>query len=124
MRALANDRDLSAMIGVRILRVESIAWAMAGVIAGFTGLMFGDLVRLEPFVITFMVIPSVAAAICGRLDNLGLVLMGGLTMGVVESLLTLSPVLKSIRPVAPYLIAAAVLIVMQRGTKLVFASND
>lgn len=124
MRALANDRDLSAMIGVRILRVESIAWAMAGVIAGFTGLMFGDLVRLEPFVITFMVIPSVAAAICGRLDNLGLVLMGGLTMGVVESLLTLSPVLKSIRPVAPYLIAAAVLIVMQRGTKLVFARDD
>lgn len=124
MRSLANDRDLSAMIGVRILRVESIAWAMAGVIAGFTGLMFGDLVRLEPFVITFMVIPSVAAAICGRLENLGLVLVGGLTMGVAESLLTLSPMLKTIRPVAPYLIAAAVLIVMQRGTQLVFARDE
>lgn len=124
MRALANDRDLSAMIGVRILRVESIAWALAGVIAGFTGLMFGDLVRLEPVVITFMVIPSVAAAICGRLDNLGLVLVGGLTMGVVESLLTLSPTLKTIRPVAPFLIAAAVLIVMQRGTQLVFARDE
>ena len=124
MRALANDRDLSAMIGVRILRVESIAWAMAGVIAGFTGLMFGDLVRLEPFVITFMVIPSVAAAICGRLENLGLVLVGGLTMGVVESMLTLSPMFKTIRPVAPYLIAAAVLIVMQRGTQLVFSRDE
>lgn len=124
MRALANDRNLSAMIGVRILRVESIAWGMAGVIAGFTGLMFGDLIRLEPFVITFMVIPSVAAAICGRLDNLGLVLMGGLTMGVVESLITLSPVFKTVRPIAPYLIAALVLIVMQRGTKLVFARDE
>lgn len=124
MRALANDRDLSAMIGVRILRVESIAWALAGVIAGFTGLLFGDLVRLEPFVITFMVIPSVAAAICGRLENLGLVLIGGLAMGVVESLLTLSPLFKTVRPIAPYLIAAVVLIVMQRGTKLVFARDD
>lgn len=124
MRALANYGDLSAMIGVRILRVESIAWAMAGVIAGFTGLMFGDLVRLEPFVITFMVIPSVAAAICGRLENLGLVLIGGLTMGVVESMLTLSPMFKTIRPVAPYLIAAAVLIVMQRGTQLVFSRDE
>lgn len=124
MRALANDRDLSAMIGVRILRVESIAWGIAGVIAGFSGMMFGDLVRLEPVVITFMVIPSVAAAICGRLENLGLVLLGGLTMGVVESMLTLSPVLKSVRPVAPYLIAAAVLIVMQRDVKLVFSRDE
>ncbi|CUH82267.1 branched-chain amino acid ABC transporter permease [Tropicibacter naphthalenivorans] len=123
MRALANDRDLSAMIGVNILRVESIAWGIAGVIAGFTGLMFGDLVRLEPVVITFMVIPAVTAAICGRLDNLGLVLMGGLTMGVVESLLTLSPALKSARPVAPFLIAAVVLIVMQRGQRLLFARD-
>ncbi|MCB1382133.1 MAG: branched-chain amino acid ABC transporter permease [Notoacmeibacter sp.] len=124
MRSLANDRDISALIGVRILRVESIAWGIAGVIAGFTGLMFGDLVRLEPFVITFMVIPSVAAAICGRLENLGLVLVGGLTMGVVESLLTLSPTLKTVRPIAPFVIAAVVLIVMQRGHQLVFAKDE
>lgn len=124
MRSLANDRDLSALIGVRILRVESIAWGLAGAIAGFTGLMFGDLVRLEPFVITFMVIPSVAAAICGRLENLGLVLVGGLTMGVVESLLTFSPALKNVRPLAPFVIAAIVLIVMQRSHQLVLAKDE
>lgn len=123
MRALANDRDLSAMIGVRILHVETIAWTLAGVIAGFTGLMFGDLVRLEPVVITFMVIPSVAAAICGRLDNLGLVLLGGMTMGVVESLLTLSPSLKSVRPVAPFVIAILVLMLSQRNSSLIFAKD-
>lgn len=123
MRALANDRDLSAMMGVRILRVETIAWGLAGVIAGFTGLMFGDLVRLEPVVITFMVIPSVAAAICGRLDDLGLVLMGGMAMGVVESLLTLSPTLKSVRPVAPFAIAIVVLMLSQRNTSLIFAKD-
>lgn len=123
MRSLANDRDLSALIGVRILKVETIAWGISGLIAGFTGLMFGDLIRLEPFVITFLVIPSIAAAICGRLDNLGLVLLGGLSIGVIESLLTLSPQLKSFRPVAPFLIAAIVLIWMQRGQKLVFAKD-
>lgn len=88
-----------------------------------TGLMFGDLVRLEPLVITFMVIPSVAAAICGRLYNLGLVLIGELTMGMLEPLLTLSPVLKSVRPVAPFVIAAAVLILMQRGRQFLFARD-
>lgn len=123
MRALANDRDLSALIGVRILKVETIAWLIAGLIAGFTGLMFGGLIRLEPFVITFLVIPSIAAAICGRLENLGLVLLGGLSIGVIESLLTLSPPLKSFRPVAPFVIATLVLAWAQRGQKLVFARD-
>lgn len=124
MRALANDRNLSALIGIRILKAETIAWAIAGVIAGFTGLMFGDLIRLEPVVITFLVIPSIAAAICGRLDNLVQVLLGGLTMGVIESLLTLQPALKDIRPIAPFVIAALALLWMQRGKQLLFARDN
>ena len=124
MRSLANDRDLSALIGIPILRVETIAWVLSGVIAGFTGLMFGDLIRLEPTVITFMVIPSIAAAICGRLEHLSFVLIGGLSMGVIESLLTLSPFLKGVRPVAPFAIAALVLLWYQRSNRLTFGGGD
>lgn len=124
MRALANDRDLAALIGVPILRVETIAWGIAGLLAGFTGLMFADLIRLEPSVITFMVIPSVAAAICGRLESLALVLIGGLSMGVVENMLTLSPMLRGVRPIAPFVIAALVLLYYQRGQRLTFGGRD
>ncbi|MGV0961205.1 MAG: branched-chain amino acid ABC transporter permease [Limnohabitans sp.] len=124
MRALANDRHISSLIGVRILRVETIAWGMAGFIAGFTGLMFGDLVRLEPSIITFVVIPSIAAAICGRLDSLGMVLIGGLFIGVLESLLTLSPLLKSVRTVAPFVVAIAMLILLQSGNRLLFGRDE
>jgi branched-chain amino acid transport system permease protein len=94
------------------------------VLAGFTGLMFADLIRLEPTVITFMVIPSIAAAICGRLESLALVLLGGLSMGVIENLLTLSPTLKGVRPIAPFVIAALVLLWVQRGTKLTFGGKE
>lgn len=124
MRALANNRDLSALIGIPILRVETLAWGMSGVIAGFTGLMFGDLIRLEPTVITFMVIPSIAAAICGRLEHLSLVLVGGLSMGVIENMLTLSDTLKHVRPIAPFVIAALVLLWVQRGARLTFLSKE
>jgi branched-chain amino acid transport system permease protein len=123
MRSLANSRDLSALIGIPILKVETIAWVATGAIAGFTGLMFGDLVRLEPTVITFMVIPSIAAAICGRLESLFLVLVGGLSMGVIESLLTLQNELKSVRSIAPFVIAALVLIWLQSGRRLTFAGD-
>jgi branched-chain amino acid transport system permease protein len=124
MRALANDRGLSALLGIPILRVETIAWAISGVLAGFTGLMFGNLIRLEPVIITFMVIPSIAAAICGRLENLALVLLGGLSIGVIENLLTMSPELKGIRSAAPFLIATIVLLWMQRGHRLTFNRGD
>ncbi|MCA8869054.1 MAG: branched-chain amino acid ABC transporter permease [Rhodobacteraceae bacterium] len=124
MRALANNRRISSMIGVPILRVETIAWGVSGVIFGFTGLMFGNLVRLEPNVITFLVIPCIAAAICGRLQSLPLVLLGGLAMGVVESLLTLSDTFKAVRPMAPYVIAILVLLMMNRGRLLTFQGGD
>ena len=124
MRSLANDRDLSALIGIPILRVETIAWGISGVIAGFTGLMFADLIRLEVTVITFMVIPSIAAAICGRLEYLSVVLIGGLSMGVIENMLTLSPTFKGVRPIAPFVIAAIVLLWYQRGTRLTFAGRE
>jgi branched-chain amino acid transport system permease protein len=123
MRAVANDRDLSALLGIPILKVETVAWGIAGLLAGFTGLMFANLIRLEPVVITFMVIPSIAAALSGRLDNLGLVLIGGLSMGVIESMLTLSPLLKGVRPIAPFVIAALVLLYNQRGSRLLFAGR-
>ncbi len=124
MRAVANDRDLSALLGVPIRKVEAIAWAIAGFLAGFTGLMFANLIRLEPVVITFIVIPSIAAALSGRLDNLGLVLIGGLSIGVIESMLTLSPTLKGVRPIAPFVIAALVLLYNQRSSRLLFAGRS
>ncbi len=124
MRAVASNRDLSTLLGIPIARIETIAWGISGLIAGFTGLMFANLIRLEPVVITFMVIPSVAAALAGRLNSLALVLVGGVSMGVIESLLTLSPTLKGARPIAPFVIAAVVLLWHQRGGRLTFGGKD
>jgi branched-chain amino acid transport system permease protein len=123
MRSVANDRDLSALLGIPILKVETVAWTIAGLLSGFTGLMFANLIRLESVVLTFMVIPSIAAALAGRLNNTGLVLIGGLSMGVIESMLTLSPTLKGVRPIAPFVIAALVLLYNQRASRLVFAER-
>jgi branched-chain amino acid transport system permease protein len=124
MRALANNRRIASLVGVPILRVETVAWGVSGLIFGFTGLMFGSLVRLEPAVITFMVIPCTAAAIAGRLVSLPNVLIAGLAMGVIESLLTLSDTFKSVRPMAPYVIAIAVLVAINLNRRLTFSGED
>lgn len=124
MRALADNRAHAALLGIPILKVETFAWGISGALAGVTGIFFGSLVRLEPTVITFMVIPATAAAICGRLTSLPATLVGGLFIGVVESMLALSPALSAYRTMAPYIIAGMIILWMQRGTKLTFATGD
>lgn len=123
MRALADNRDHAALMGIPIVKTETLAWGISGALAGFTGLIFGSLVRLEPTVITFMVIPAVAAAVCGRLTSLPLTLLGGLFIGVVESMLTLYRPAAGLRTMAPFIIAALVILWMQRGEKLTFAKE-
>jgi branched-chain amino acid transport system permease protein len=124
MRALANNRSHSALIGIPILRVETIAWSLSGALAGFTGIMYGDLVRLDPTLITFMVIPAIAAAICGGLQSLPLTFAGGLIMGVAEAMLTLIPAAAPFRSLVPFLIAGAVILWMQRKQRLIFETGE
>ncbi|TFF17680.1 branched-chain amino acid ABC transporter permease [Jiella endophytica] len=124
MRALANDRDLAAVLGVPVVSVETVAWGISGVIAGFSGMMFADLVRLNPTVLTFLVIPAVAAAIVGRLESLMLTLAGGLTIGVVESMATLIRPVAPFRAAAPFVVAALLMLWYQRHRRLTFAGRD
>lgn len=124
MRALADNRHHSALLGIPVVRIESLAWGISGALAGVTGVLFGSLVRLEPTVITFMVIPATAAAVFGRLNSLPLTLAGGLLIGVAESMLALNPAFSSYRTMAPYAIAGAVILWMQRGRTLTFAHAD
>lgn len=51
-------------------------------------------------------------------------LLGGLSMGVIEATLTLSPMLKGVRPIAPFVIAALVLLYNQRSSRLLFAGRS
>lgn len=124
MRALANNRDHSALIGIPIVKVETTAWALSGALAGFTGLMFGDLIRLDPTVITFMVIPAIAAAVCGRLESLPMTFVGGIAIGVTEAMLTLYKPLAPFRTMTPFVFAALVILWMQRKETLTFSNES
>lgn len=124
MRVLADNRDHAALLGIPVIKVETMAWMISGGLAGFTGILFGDLVRLDPTIITFMVIPAMAAAICGRLESLPLTLVGGLAIGVLEAMLTLYKPLAPLRSMTPFIVAGCVILWMQRGQRLTFAKDD
>jgi len=114
MRALADDRQLSAMLGVRVRRVESLAWLASGVLAGISGLLLASLTQLTANALTFLVIPALAACVVGRLRSLWWTLAGGLLVGVLEAIGTPYEGLVDYRSAAPFVVAVAVVLWLQR----------
>jgi branched-chain amino acid transport system permease protein len=110
MRALADQRGLAAILGVRVLRVDTAAWLLSGVFAGVCGLLLGNLVRLQATVLTFLVIPAFAAAIIGRLSSLPATVAGGLLIGMLEALAVVVPGFAPFRTATPFLVALAAVV--------------
>ena len=113
MRALATDRDLSALLGIRVLQVDTVAWLLSGAFAGVCGLLLANFVRLQATLLTFLIIPAFAAAIVGRLRSLPATVAGGITIGVLEALAINVPWFAAYRAATPFLIALAMILLAQ-----------
>jgi branched-chain amino acid transport system permease protein len=114
MRALANDSEITGMLGVPVRRVEAAAWLGSGLVCGACGVLLAVQVRLEAAALTFLVISSFAAALIGRLRSLWATLVGGLVIGLVESVLTPFSSVSQYRTITPFVVAIGVLLWLGR----------
>ena len=126
MRALANDREITAMLGVPVRRVEAAAWLGSGIVCGISGVLLGDLVGLDIVGVTFLVIPALAAALIGRLTSLWVTLAAGFVIGIVQSCLTAfndvhigARPLADYRTITPFVLAIVALLFFARRRPLV-----
>jgi len=117
MRAMANDRVITATLGVPVRRVEAAAWFGAGVLGGLAGLLLADLVALDATTLTFLVISSLAAALIARLRSIPVTFVAAIVIGLVHDLLTPITQLTDYRDMTPFVLAAiALLWVSRHGT--------
>jgi branched-chain amino acid transport system permease protein len=117
MRAMANDREITATLGVPVRRVEAAAWFGCGVLGGLAGLLLADLVALDATTLTFLVISSLAAALIGQLRSIPVTFAAALVIGLVHDLVTPVTQLTDYRDMTPFVLAAlALLWVSRHGT--------
>src|ERR1700730_2915224 len=114
MRAMANDREITATLGVPVRRVEAAAWLGCGVLAGVAGLLLADLVALDAATLTFLVISSLAATLIARLRSITVTFLAAIAIGLVHDLLTPIQSLSNYRDMTPFVIAAIGLLVLSR----------
>jgi branched-chain amino acid transport system permease protein len=114
MRAMANDRVITATLGVPVRRVEAAAWLGCGVLAGIAGLLLADLVALDATTLTFLVISSLAAVLIARLRSIALAFAAAIAIGLIHDLLTPITSLTNYRDMTPFVLAAIALLVLSR----------
>jgi branched-chain amino acid transport system permease protein len=116
MRAMANDREITATLGVPVRRVEAAAWLGCGLLSGVAGIMLADLSALDDTTLVFtVVISSLAAALIGRLRSITVTFIAALVIGLVHDLITPITQLTNYQDMTPFVLAAIALLVMSRG---------
>src|SRR3954469_12331661 len=112
MRALANDREITATLGVPVRRVEAAAWAGSGLLAGVAGLLLSNLVGLDAATLTFLVISSLAATLIARLRSIYVTFIAAIVVGMVNALITPILSISQYRDMTPFVLATVALLVL------------
>lgn len=124
MRALANDRDITAALGVPVRRVEAATWLVSGVLSGVAGLLLSNLVGLDAATLTFLVISSLAATLIARLRSLVVTLIAGIVIGLVNAMVTPFLSISQYRDMAPFVLAIVALLFLSRHEQISFARRS
>jgi neutral amino acid transport system permease protein len=114
MRAVADDRDLARVSGIRPERVMVALWALAGAITAVAGVMFGIKTIVAPEVGWELLLPTFAAAIFGGIGSPVGAVVAGLILGIAQEVST--PFVGFTYKIAlAFVVMLAVLLVRPRG---------
>ena len=117
MRAVADNQQVAQAMGINVERYFALAWAMAGVVSALGGVVWGSMLGVDVHLalVGLKVFPVV---ILGGLDSIGGALVGGLIIGIVESLAAgyLDPYVGGgTKDFAPYVLMILVLMIRPYG---------
>ncbi len=86
MRAVAEDKEIAALMGINVNRTIVTTVAVGGAMAGVAGILWGLLVRSVTHMTGFLPgIKAFTAAVIGGIGNLGGAMAGGVALGSAES---------------------------------------
>ncbi|MSO97571.1 MAG: hypothetical protein EXR11_05045 [Rhodospirillaceae bacterium] len=86
MRAVAQDAEAARLMGINVAGIYALTWALAGGLAGLGGLLMGPVWFVDSSMGDALALKSFAATIIGGFGNVPGAIVGGVIVGLAESL--------------------------------------
>jgi branched-chain amino acid transport system permease protein len=116
MRAAADRQMVAFLMGINVKRIFSLSWAIAAATAGIAGVLLANVMVMN-LNLSFVAVKVFPAIILGGLDSIVGALIGGLMIGVFETLVGgyLDLYLSGIKEISPYILLFIILIIRPYG---------
>jgi branched-chain amino acid transport system permease protein len=86
MRAVSENKDVAAMMGINVDRVIVITFAIGGALAGAAGILYTLIFNQVSYTMGFLPgIKAFTAAVLGGIGNIVGAMLGGLALGLLEA---------------------------------------
>lgn len=86
MQATADNPKAARLVGIRVERVHMLAFAVGAAVAGAAAALMAPITLLYPDIGFMLFIKGFAAAVLGGLNSMVGAMLGGIIIGVIESL--------------------------------------
>jgi branched-chain amino acid transport system permease protein len=116
MRAAADRQIVAFLMGINVKKIFSLSWAIAAATAGIAGILLANVMVMN-LNLSFVAVKVFPAIILGGLDSIVGALIGGLIIGVFETLVGgyLDLYLSGIKEISAYILLFIILIVRPYG---------
>jgi urea transport system permease protein len=117
MRAVTQNREMAAVMGIRTARVDALTFGLGSGIAGMAGVALSQIGNVSPNLGTLYIVDSFLVVVFGGVGNLWGTLVGALTLGIVNKIL--EPVAGAI--LGKIVVLVAIILFIQRRPRGMFA---
>lgn len=113
MRAVADNETAALLVGISVSRIHAVSWMLSSALASIAGVLFAVNYRLVPD-LWFQGLKSFPAVILGGMDSVVGAAVGGIVIGIIESL-SQGYVGQGMREIAGFIVIIIVLMVRPYG---------
>jgi Branched-chain amino acid ABC-type transport system, permease components len=114
MRAVSDNPALASVTGINVHGVIRWTWVVGGSLAAVAGGLFGLTVQISPEMGFNLILPMFAAAILGGVGSIYGAVLGGLIIGLAESMSV--PIIgAAYKPAVGFLLMFLILLVYPKG---------